>query len=180
MKRKQTSSDERLYTETGLFVWRKLTLEGIIAANRARAQPTKGKTYTHTFKVVVRINPIRTCLMLLFHAVPRATPSRPRCVFRFLIREQRSNRDLKIVCVKNASRIRIESTKDGRIHPREGVECFVRCVLRTRATGRARGVGPSGVVRVRLRRALTLERKFDRNSSAHVVWVRKRHVCMDA
>ena len=37
MKRKQTSSDERLYTETGLFVLEKLTLEGIIAANRASA-----------------------------------------------------------------------------------------------------------------------------------------------
>lgn len=50
MKRKQTSSDERLYTETGLFVWKKLTLEGIIAADRARAPNLqKGKrTRTHS------------------------------------------------------------------------------------------------------------------------------------
>ena len=71
--------------------------------------------------------------------------------------------------MKNASRIRIESTKDGRIHPRESVECFVRCVLRTRATGRATGSSASRTkVRDPFGQTLFL--------GAHVVWVRKCHL----
>lgn len=69
--------------------------------------------------------------------------------------------------MKNASRIRIESTKDGRIHPRESVECFVRCVLRTRATGRATGSSASRT-----------DDPFGQTLflGAHVVWVRKCHL----